>query len=77
MRQGQFDQLYRALEENDLTTPDGEPALSTSDVFNGLLICWEDGSKGVFYHLFLMSVRMFLQAEYKVIIMRFTTEPSL
>jgi hypothetical protein len=73
MHQNQPNQLYRELKENDPTQPYLHDT-GRGDVFNGLLICWEDGTKAVFYYPFLMSVRMFLQVEYNVIIMRFTSE---
>ncbi|OQP67233.1 hypothetical protein A3860_02415 [Niastella vici] len=74
MHQNPSNELYRELKENDPTRPYVNTNAGSPDLFNGVLICWEDGNKAVFYYPFLVSVKLHLQTEHNVIIMRFTSE---
>jgi len=73
MNSSQFNSRVQELRESDPTQPYFSQT-SEGGKFNGLLVCWEDGTKIIFYYAFLISVRLLIQAEFTVIVMKFTSE---
>ena len=73
MNSSQSSQRIQQLKESDPTRSDNSDSWEGSSI-NGLLICWDDGSKMIFYYGFLISVTLRIQAECNVIVMKFTSQ---